>query len=608
VTGLKTQATAIAAAAAAVTLGLLQLLQQTISAFSPRPVISAAIVVAAFFASLTAAHFRTRSNEQASRSARAEQLREIFAVHPLTRMSDAEGVSLGVFPPRRSLPSPPPYVRRSIDEELRAAMAPGAMLLVVGEPRAGTSRTVHEAARTALADAFVVAPRSPHALSELLTLTPGLQLPAGSHTVVWLDDLDRYDAVLDAESLDALTQLAGRVTIIATIRTGEWDTWMSATGATAAAARAVVSRARIFMLAGQLDADELAHAHQLYPTADLAAGIGSAVAATGRENAPPALHVPLPAGSDEPAAASARRDPLVVLPALGTLAALICLLLVWTQSGFSTPSVSDQLAAIERAGSTGGRVARVLAVADLRGTGENSYVLEFADPPDVRKPPSDDVRIYDQVGNSLVQAFRFEPSVPAGAQFNLRAVADVDGSGGDQVVAGFGYRSAVEADGAMVPFAIYWDGSADRYRIKVLDMGAPDLSGPPANGADRQYRALYAQPATFADPADHVTLTGHLVQDFAVTAPPYRLVAGWFLRIGSSWCAQCHRAPLKATFQLAIAIFGVGGAPYLTPCTLTGETSPLTVQADRSLQLMHVFNNAYAAAIISHSCTPDNLP
>jgi hypothetical protein len=155
----------------------------------------------------------------------------------------------------------------------------------------------------------------------------------------------------------------------------------------------------------------------------------------------------------------------------------------------------------------------------------------------------------------------------------------------------------------MVPFAVYWDGSS--YRTKALDLGAPHLAQPPANGADAQYRALYAQPVTFAASGGQA-ITGHLVQDFAVTAPPYRLVAGWFLHLGSLWCTECHRAAPNAQFQLQVAIFGSGAIPYLTPCTLAG-LNPFEVSAGRARLLMHVFGDAYSAANAGHPCTPDNL-
>jgi hypothetical protein len=415
------------------------------------------------------------------------------------------------------------------------------------------------------------------------------------HALVWLDGLARYAEVLDAECLDALGALAQRVTVVATIRRAEWDAWLGASGAAGEAARAVVARARVFELPTLLGGGELAEARRLYPERDLSAGIGAAVASNGRDSAPPGPGRDEPGGEDEPdPTPPARRDPQLVVPAVATFAAVVALLGVWALSGFSTPSIGDQLAAIQRKGSSNARHAVVLGSADLHGSGGTSHVLLFLDNPGTRKPRSDELRIYDEHGDKLVRALRFEPAGPR-AVFQYRAATDVDFDGAAEIVGGYGY--AGKAREAIVPFAIDWDHGAGRYRVVPLDLGPPTLSRKPAIVAEAQYRDVYAAPTRFADPAAHLALTGHRVQDFIVTSPPRRLVAGWFLH---PWLAA-----EKATFELHTAIFDASrGVPHLTPCTLTGGAGPLVVRAGRERAVMNVFEEAYTAASRGRFCAP----
>jgi hypothetical protein len=594
----RTRRRAVSAGTAAFVAGaavaVLQVLQQTVGAFDPRPVISALIVLAAFFAGLAAGRMRSRRSARDALDARRRRLCDLVGVWPAPRTRDADPMRLGVFPADRAVGHDPPYVTRRLDADLRAAIVPGAVVLVFGDPRAGASRTALQAAGSVLPDAPVLAPRTPEALCELLAIDPPLQL-GGRHALVWLDGLARYAEVLDAECLDALDALAERVTVVATIRRAEWDAWLCASGAAGEAARAVVARARVFELPALLDDGELAEAQRLYPERELSAGIGVAVASDGRDSAPPGPERDEPRGEDEPdPVPRAHRDPQLVGPASATFATLIVLLAVWALSGFSTPSIGDQLASIQRKGSSNERHAVVLGTADLHGSGERSHVLLFLDNPGTRNPRSDELRIYDEHGDKLVRALRFRPAGPR-AVFQYRATTDVDFDGAAEIVGGFGY--AGKAREAMVPFAIDWDHGAGRYRVVALDLGPPTLSRKPAIVAEAQYRDVYAAPTQFTDPADHIELTGHRVQDFIVSSPPRRLVAGWFLH---PWIAS-----EKATFELHTAIFDSSrGVPHLRPCTLTGA-GPLVVRAGRERSVMSVFEEAYTAANGGRFCSPD---
>lgn len=585
------------AAVTGATVVVLQVLQQSIGAFNPRPVISDLIVVAAFFAGLAAARAGSRRTLSAAFEARSSALRRLVGVWPAPRVAQADPIRLGVLPARRELGARPPYVLREVDRQLRPALLDGGIIVVLGDARAGASRSAFEAALSELKDAPVVAPRSAKALSELLVLDPPLKL-SSEHALVWLDGIDRYIEAIDASTVGLLQGIATKVTVIITARRDDWDALLEASSADQKSARAILAQARVFELECQLDEPELAECERLYPGMDVSAGIGAAIASTGRESDVPARQQDESGGEGEPDPnRSALRDPLLILPGLATLAAVIGFFAVWQVSGFSTPSISDQLAAIKRDGSTGGRRVEQLTEADLHGGGTRSYVLLFVSNPNAVGPRSDELRVYDQHGDKLVLALRFQPSGRQ-AVFQYRADSDVDFDGAAEIVGGYGY--ADEARGAMVPFAIDWNDGAGRYRLVPLDMGAPKLSQRATSIPEAQYRAVYNTATTFKDTNDHLTISGYRVQDFAVTPPPHRLVAGWFLQpwLGSK----------RATFELHAAIFDSStGAPHLTPCGLTGLAHPLIVTSTQARLPMNVFEEAYAIASKGRYCAPASL-
>ena len=579
---------AVAATGAAV--AILQLLQQAVGAFRPQPTISALFVVAAFLAGLLAGRLRNRGALSQAQEARRARLRELVGVWPAPAIDDASHVRLGVFPSRRQLGSDV-YVQRSVDAELRAAMVVGAVVLVVGDARTGVSRTAYEAARARLEGVPVLVPRTPKALGELLAFSPPLQ-PQTAHVLVWLDGLDRFAEMLDVEMLDAVMGLAHEVTVVATIRRTDWDAWLAAGGSAGEAVRAVVARARVFDVPSVLDEAETAALLAAYPTADPAVPIGAGLASAGDERSAPAPAPVEPGIMDEPDPVPPMRRDFELLGAAGAVTlALAALAAVWIVSGFSQPTIADQLATVQRDGSRGGRRAIVLAEpANLHGTGMKSHVLLFVDAPGTRRPRSDELRIYDEHGDDLVRALRFEPTGRR-AVFQYRGLADVDFDGAEELVGGFGYPD--HARQALVPFAVEWDRVSERYRLVPLDLGPPVLSRRPRNVPARQYREAYAAPTTFRARGDGLSVTGHRVQDFIVSAPPRRLVAGWFLHpwIGTE----------KAILELQpAALDATTGTPHLTRCRFSER--PIVVRAGRDRPLAKVFEDAYAEAAASKGC------
>jgi hypothetical protein len=225
-------------------------------------------------------------------------------------------------------------------------------------------------------------------------------------------------------------------------------------------------------------------------------------------------------------------------------------------------------------------------------------VILFHGRSDPARPRSDALRVYDEVGDKLVLRLDFEPRpdpLRSYAVFQYRGTADVDGDGATEVIGGYAYAGSDQGRQALVPFAVNWDGGSERYRIVPLDLGPPELSRKPATRAAAQYLRLYATPVGFADRRGAHTLTGHRVQDFALTAVPYRLVAGWFLQ---PWIDV-----KPATLEVQVAILDrTTGVPRVRPCRFPGKS--LVLKAGRDRHVPDVLLEAYAAASATGTCTP----
>ncbi|MFF5472850.1 hypothetical protein [Streptomyces achromogenes] len=136
-----------------------------------------------------------------------------------------EPLAHGVRPARRVAGHPPlpPYVPRDADDTLAdalaAAAAEGGLVLVLGEPFAGKTRTALAVLAAVLPAARVYAP---DAGADLRGLPEVLRAAAGPH-VLWLDDLDGHlgDGGLEPR---LLARLAGaRTVVLATLREDAYD-------------------------------------------------------------------------------------------------------------------------------------------------------------------------------------------------------------------------------------------------------------------------------------------------------------------------------------------------------------------------------------------------
>ena len=367
-------------------------------------------------------------------------------------------------------------------------------------------------------------------------------------------------------------------------------------------ARALTARARAFAVPADLDPAELAEARRLYPDATFDGAIGHTLASDGTEaGAPPTPRRP---SEDHLRRTPALQDRIFVAPAAGAVAALAAVGLVWALAGFSTPeppSIPDQIAAIKREGSRGGREAKVpvRGPLDLHGSGAESYFFYFHDRPGVATASrSDSLEIWDKEGDRLRRRVRFEPAGPR-AVFEFASVADIDADGAAEVLGG--YALASEARQAPVPFAVDWDDEARRYRLVALDRTPPTLSNIALERRyrvpERQYRAVYAKRLTFADPGSGLSFSGRRVQEFIISRPP-RLVAAYFLQppldaVHNRAVLELHPSILSAT----------SGGPHLRPCELK-DVPPVRVELEwQSRSLPKAIEEAWTAASAGRFCT-----
>ena len=160
----------------------------------------------------------------------------------------------------------PPYVPRDQDAELDRALGSKTFVLVIGESKAGKSRSAFEAARRVHPSCHLVVPERRDSLQIVMALDPPLDL---RNSVVWLDDLEGYlgsdNEGLTVKLLEACE--AQQVHVLATMRTTEFEKY-APDQRVARSIREVLDRAETIRLETILSAKELDAAQQQYPRAD----------------------------------------------------------------------------------------------------------------------------------------------------------------------------------------------------------------------------------------------------------------------------------------------------------------------------------------------------
>lgn len=152
-----------------------------------------------------------------------------------------------------------PYVPRTRDEvdaRLRAGLAPGRLVAVVGPSKVGKTRTAFEAVRARWAQAHLLVP----ATGALTRLAGHPRLQASTDPlVVWLDDLDRFLTTAEPLTVATLTRLTahpGPTVVVATLRRDARDRLRGDTGEFARDIRALLDAAATIELASTADDDD----------------------------------------------------------------------------------------------------------------------------------------------------------------------------------------------------------------------------------------------------------------------------------------------------------------------------------------------------------------
>lgn len=219
------------------------------------------------------------------RRQRAERRAGLGALllHPLSpdgelpAVRDVGAHDVGATRTRHSEVGSAPYLPRAgVDTDLRNRVRREHFVLVVGQSKAGKSRTAFEAISHELPGARFVHPRpQAQALRRLMVLDLDEPLCPGP-LVVWLDELDAYlrePAGLDPAVIEWIGQRESGGLIIGTIRTDIYNERREATGETGKLSRLVLDRAERGRvdLRRNLRPEEVERAKVLYPDEDFSA-------------------------------------------------------------------------------------------------------------------------------------------------------------------------------------------------------------------------------------------------------------------------------------------------------------------------------------------------
>jgi hypothetical protein len=438
---------AVALGAGAAVLALIQILEQSVSAFSPRPIVSALITVVVALVGATLARGRSVSQ-------RRQFLSNVLRQSPMPTAAEADPYMLGVFRPHTaSADGIGPYVPRSIDDPLERALAKGGFVLLIGAPRAGKSRSAYEAVLKQLSGRKLLVPYGGEALPSII----GDASLRSEEAVWWLDDLGRFLPSLDGPCLDEL--LDGGHVVVASVRAATWDALLEADGDAGEQARNLLAGAFTVHMDAEHTAEELADAARLYPDLDVSPGIGPALTADVPESREPVERPP--AHTEKP---PHRFDPALGLLLVATLAASVFLAGLIVGGGFSDKTPPPLATQVEQIVGDGYRDGKQLVYynldADLHGLNQQSWIFLW------RSRTGDDLRIYDDDAGRLALRLDF-PMGSTGdpAQVVSHKLVNVDGFFENALVGAYSTKKMWPAE---IPFVVSWSDARRRYVLAPL--------------------------------------------------------------------------------------------------------------------------------------------
>ena len=542
-------------------------------------------------------------------NSRRRHARALLRIPPDTTAAQADPHALGIFPARhaveRDASGLPVYVERDIDAQLRAALTvENALVVVVGPPLAGKTRTALEAVRTSFPDARVLYPRTGDAVRCLAD--SDLARDKDGSVVLWLDDLKRYQSALDPDTWRRLIRAWPGIRAVTTMRTDDYDALCRAGGELGESARFLLARASRFPLALHWTPTEIAGAMQQHPKLRISRGdvVPRAFALDWNEwtQPPESRHRaqedrggiggrwnPRTRGPWSPRLRAFSPLDLLSVVLCGLLASVIGFgLVLWLVTGSfrpaaAPPSPAEQLSEIRASAIFAGDDVQRWP-ASLQGPGQNSYIFyshskSFNRPLNRRFPPTDTLRVYDESGTQIASRFVYAPTyVSANRQitgdaefFEKRSLSDLVGAQAPQLI---GVYSPANQPGApSLPVIMYWDETAKGYVVNALIQARPSLAAvahpsPAALG----YRAAYAGLSGLVtqSPTGQHYVIGYPVQDMAIVDGPNGP------RVVVAYVAQTVGSPPRVS-QLEVQAWSIGqdpatGNPALqTRCVLRGD-------------------------------------
>lgn len=202
-----------------------------------------------------------------------DRIREIEGVvtWPLPLVVEADPFDFGVHRPLLSggrTGQLGPYVARDVDQRADEALGKNGVLLLIGAPGSGVSRTAWELATRLTMNRRLLAP-VPGRLEDAYQLEVFSRMK-GSHLVLWLDRIDKHTD-LTADLLKRCQKASSGLRVIATISTRDYDAW--AAEHDDLAEHPAVRQVRVEQL---LSSAERGRAAAAYPGLDVTSGIGAA--------------------------------------------------------------------------------------------------------------------------------------------------------------------------------------------------------------------------------------------------------------------------------------------------------------------------------------------
>jgi hypothetical protein len=543
---------AVALGLGAAVLAAIQILEQTVTQFNPRPTVSALITVLVAAGGVTLARAR-------SVAARAQFLQGAIREWPMPTVNDADPLLLGIFPPRKREGSAfPPYVPRAADEAVARGLGQGGLVLLVGPARSGKSRTAYEAVRRAFpAEQQLLIPSG----GSLAAVTGDVSLRTGE-AIWWLDDLERFIPELDHPVLSSL--LARDRTVLASIRSESWSSLLDADGDTGEQGRRLLAGACIVQLPAELTPRELAEAERLFQGLDVSKGIGIAISESGAADSDPAPAPPSPVRPPR------RHDVILGLALLATAALAAVLGIVIVAGGFSTSPPPPLGAQLEKIVGNGTNARRVLVYdnlnADLHGLGQRSWIFVWRSP-----NGSDNLEIYDDDNGRVVRRLDVRPSAPGTERFFLvrHRLLNIDGFFQNSLVVAY---TSVSLSPGELPVVITWSDTLHQYILAPLLPARDGVSSAPPDSELKIVRSLRTAFRRVRWSDSTSALDGEAVDSFVIlpahaSNPPLLLVARATTKRSRNYdpvfAVTAHRlAPLVST----------NGVPRLT-CVWPGFES-----------------------------------